>query len=216
MNAPARLQAPVRLRPDQQLISDMIHERARVLDIGCAEGELLHHLVTTKQVVGRGMELSQSGVNTCVARGLSVIQGDADSDLDDYPDDAFDFVILSQTLNATRNPRDVLLALLRIGRWAVVSVPNMGFWRVRWQLFAEGRMPVTDALPHKWWDTPNIHLCTIKDFLETCEADGIGIEKALMINAAGTASDIGGRLRWANLFGREAVFLLRREAAGTR
>lgn len=213
MKSPDGLQAPGRLRPDQQLISDMIHAQSRVLDIGCDEGELLHHLVANKRVVGRGMELSQAGVNTCVAKGLSVIQGDADSDLSDYPDDAFDFVILSQTLNATRNPRDVLLSLLRIGRWAVVSVPNMGFWQVRWQLFARGRMPVTESLPFKWWNTPNIHLCTIKDFLETCAENGIGIERAMMIDARGEASEISGRMRWANLFGREAVFLLRRDTA---
>ena len=136
-----------------------------MLDVGCGDGELLRLLVEERDVDGRGIELSQQGVNDCVAKGLSVIQGDADADLDDYPTDAFDYVILSQTLQATRQPRVVLEHLLRIGRRAIVSVPNFGHWSVRVQLAFLGRMPVTKGLPHSWYDTPNIHFCTIADFI---------------------------------------------------
>ncbi|HLW11497.1 MAG TPA: methionine biosynthesis protein MetW, partial [Casimicrobiaceae bacterium] len=123
-----------------------------------------YYLVHSKGVDGRGMELSQSGVNSCVRHGLSVIQGDADNDLEDYPSDAFDYVVLSQTLQATRRPRDVLLNLVRIGRHAIVSFPNFGHWRIRMGLLIAGRLPSTALLPYPWYDTPNIHLCTVNDF----------------------------------------------------
>ena len=136
-----------------------------MLDVGCGDGELLRLLMDERDVDGRGIELSQHGVNDCVAKGLSVIQGDADADLADYPDDGFDYVILSQTLQATRHPRVVLEHMLRIGRRAIVSVPNFGHWSVRAQLALRGRMPVTQNLAHSWYDTPNIHFCTIADFV---------------------------------------------------
>ena len=142
----------------------MIPPGARVLDVGCGDGALLEYLVHELGADGRGIELSQAGVNACVARGLSVIQGDADTDLKDYPSDAFDVAVLSQTLQATRAPRKVLGELVRIGRRAIVSFPNFGHWRVRWRLFYGGRMPNTPSLPDEWYATPNIHLCTILDF----------------------------------------------------
>ncbi len=142
---------------------------ARVLDVGCGDGALLERLENEKQADGRGIELSQKGVNEAVARGLSVVQGDADHDLATYPDDAFDFVILSQTLQATYNPRMVLEQLLRIGRKVVVSFPNFGNWRIRRQFLLKGRMPITDDLPYSWYDTPNIHFCTVRDFVTLAE-----------------------------------------------
>ena len=142
------------IRVDLQLIADMIEPRSRVLDVGCGDGTLLDYLVQFKQVDGRGIELSSDGVNACVSAGLSVIQGDADTDLFDYPDRAFDYVVLSQTLQAMRAPRTTLQQLLRIGGHAIVSMPNFAHWRLRWALLTEGRMPVSDALPHAWYDSP--------------------------------------------------------------
>src|SRR5471030_1311804 len=142
-------------RIDLVLMSEMVVRGAKVLDVGCGDGELLHLLSESRNVDGRGIELSREGVNQCVAKGLAVIQGDADTDLADYPDDAFDYVILSQTLQATRNPRVVLEHMLRIGRRAIVSFPNFGHWRIRGQIAFRGRMPVTDNLSHAWYDTPN-------------------------------------------------------------
>jgi len=156
--------APSGARVDLVLVAEMVERGAKVLDVGCGDGELLRILSETRDVDGRGIELSREGVNECVAKGLAVIQGDADTDLGNYPDDAFDYVILSQTLQATRQPRVVLEHMLRIGRHAVVSFPNFGHWQVRLQLLFAGHMPRTDMLPFSWYDTPNIHHCTIKDF----------------------------------------------------
>src|SRR5271167_3394401 len=153
-------------RVDLLLVADMVERGSKVLDVGCGDGELLRILAERRDVDGRGIELSREGVNECVAKGLAVIQGDADTDLADYPDDAFDYVILSQTLQATRQPRVVLEHLLRIGRRAIVSVPNFGHWRIRAQVALLGRMPITKSLSHSWYDTPNIHFCTIKDFVQ--------------------------------------------------
>src|ERR1017187_4667193 len=152
-------------RVDLVLMAEMVERGAKVLDVGCGDGELLRLLGESRGVDGRGIELSREGVNECVAKGLAVIQGDADTDLADYPDDAFDYVILSQTLQATRQPRVVLEHMLRIGRRAIVSVPNFGHWRIRAQVAFLGRMPVTESLSHSWYDTPNIHFCTIADFV---------------------------------------------------
>ena len=200
------------IRIDLQLIADMIAPRSRVLDVGCGDGALLDHLVHAKQVDGRGVELSQAGVNACVAHGLSVIQGNADTDLKDYPSDAFDYVVLSQTLQATRKPHHVLKQLVRIGRRAIVSFPNFGHWRVRWHLLVHGRMPVTHSLPAQWFDTPNIHLCTILDFIRLCRELGIVNEKSFAISRGGHPSPIGS-LGHANLFGEQGLFVLRRKQA---
>ena len=177
-----------RLRPDLRIIADLVRPGTRVLDVGCGDGALLDYLIHAKDVDGRGIELSQAGVNACVGHGLSVIQGDADVDLKDYPSDAFDYVILSQTLQATSDPKGVLAAMARIGRRAIVSFPNFGWWKVRLHLFFHGTMPVTDALSYQWYDTPNIHLCTIYDFVVLCRKLGIAIEHSF---AAATATRRG-------------------------
>lgn len=198
------------VRIDLSLIADMVEPGARVLDIGCGDGALLDLLATRRGVDGRGIELSREGVSDCVARGLAVIQGDADTDLADYPDDAFDYVILSQTIQATRAPRKVLEQMLRVGRRAIVSFPNFGHWRIRAELAFRGRMPITDNLPETWYETPNIHFCTIRDFVRLCDEVGAVTERAAALDAAGR--EVGVKAPWWfwNLFGTQAVFLLRR------
>jgi methionine biosynthesis protein MetW len=188
----------------------MVVPGSRVLDVGCADGELLAFLEETRSVDGRGIELSQDGVNAAVGRGLAVIQGDADSDLSDYPDDAFDYVILSQTIQATRNPRIVLETMLRIGRRAIVSFPNFGHWRIRGQVLLKGRMPVTQNLPYQWYDTPNIHFCTIRDFVELARSVDAVIERAEALSLSGRPVQVQAPWWFWNLFGEQAVFLLRR------
>jgi len=198
------------LRPDLQRVAEMVAQGSRVLDIGSGDGALLDHLHREKQVDGRGIELSMEGVRETVAQGLSVIQGDADTDLHDYPAGAFDYVILSQTLQATREPKTVLENMLRIGRHAIVSFPNFGHWRVRWSLAFGGRMPETKTLTYRWYDTPNIHLCTIRDFTDLCDELGIEVERVLSLGRDGnTRFEGAGAL--ANLLADQAVFLLRKK-----
>ena len=202
-----------KIRVDQQLVADMVADGSRVLDIGAGDGALLAYLVHFKGVDGRGIEIDHDGVTACVSHGLAVIQGDAESDLRDYPADSFDYVILSQTLQAMHDVRRSLQQLLRIGRRAVVSFHNFGYWRVRWQLLAHGRMPLTHALPHQWYDTPNIHLCTIADFVTLCTDLGIRIEQSIAVDGKGRwLVGVGGSVNWR---AAEAVFLLSRPSNGS-
>ena len=196
------------LRQDLRLIAEMIEPGARVLDIGCGDGALLAYLARSKRVDGRGIELSQSGVNACVGHGLSVIQGDADRDLDAYPKGAFDVVVLSQTLQATREPRRVLEALVRIGRRAIVSFPNFGFWRIRLHLLLRGRMPMSDLLTHPWYETPNIHLCTIRDFGALCDELGVTVERSVTLDRHGRPYALHPHGSLANLLAEQGVFVL--------
>lgn len=199
-----------RQRTDLLVIADMVDHGARVLDIGCEDGELLHILTEGKQVDGRGMELSQKGVNACVARGLAVIQGDAEFALREYPDQAFDYVILSQTLQAMSRPVEILEQMLRIGRRAIVSFPNFAYWRVRLYLALRGRMPVTKQLSYSWHETPNIHFCSILDFVELARERGYLVEQAVAFDHRGRHRSCS-RLGWrANLLAEHALFLLHR------
>jgi methionine biosynthesis protein MetW len=202
--------ALVNLRGDLRLAASMIEGGSRVLDIGCGEGELLAYLTQWKGVDARGMEISQNGVNACVRHGLSVIQGDADHDLQDYPSDSFDYVVLSQTLQATYRPRSVLENLVRIGRRAIVSFPNFAHWRMRLGLLTRGRMPITPFLGHTWYDTPNIHFCTVLDFGDLCDDMGVTIERSVTLDRHGRPFRLNPRAGLANFLAEQALFVLRR------
>lgn len=210
MNAYTDLTPHTAERADLVLIADLISPNSRVLDVGCGDGALLELLSKTKKVDGRGLELSQTGVNACVARGLSVIQGDADTDLSFYPDKAFDYVILTQTIQATRNPKRVLAELLRIGDRVIVSLPNFGYWKVRLLLALGGKMPMTKVLDQPWYDTPNIHLCTVRDFINLCDEIGVTFEKAFARRAFGKPYTFRRPVLFANLLAEEAIFVLSR------
>jgi methionine biosynthesis protein MetW len=195
---------PIPLRPDLAAVADAVPEGARVLDIGCGDGQLLAWLRDTKGVEGRGIELDAGNVALAVARGLAVMQGDADTDLADYPDAAFDVVILSNTLQAMQRPAAVLDQLVRIGRRAIVSFPNFGHWRVRLSLALGGRMPVTKSLPVSWHETPNIHFCTIADFEALAAERGLTVERRAALHAGRPVA------AWPNLLADTGVFLLSR------
>lgn len=200
------------MRDDFAEILRLVRPRARVLDVGCGEGELLELLTREKEIDGQGLELSSAGVASCLARGLAVVQGDADRDLDHFPTKAFDYAILSKTLQQVRDPRHVLAELLRIADRAIVSFPNFGHWRVRWSLLATGRMPTTKALPEPWWSTPNIHLCTLRDFTALCDHLDLRIEAcaALIPGKPARIIDPAGSLE--NWRAETALFLLSRRA----
>ena len=197
-------------RVDFLMISDMVPVGSRVLDVGCGNGALLALLAETRNVDARGIELSQRGVNEAVSRGLSVVQGNADTDLSYYPDNSFDYVILSQTLQATQRPKHVLEDMLRIGKYAIVSFPNFGHWRIRSQIMFKGKMPVTENLSYSWHDTPNIHFCTIQDFVDLTHEIGANIERAVALDRFGKPMMVNAPWWLWNIFGEQAVFMLSR------
>ena len=191
------------LRKDLFVISKLINDKEKILDVGCGSGNLLDFLLKTKKAICRGIEISQSGVNDCVKKGLSVIQGDANYDLDDYPDDAFSTVILSQTIQAMIFPDTVIKNLIRIGRRAIISFPNFGYWKVRKDLLFRGKMPKNDILPYEWFDTPNIHLCSSKDFQIFCKNNNIIIEKFMCLSEKGIEIKTN---YFSNLFAYQVIF----------
>jgi methionine biosynthesis protein MetW len=191
-------------------ITRLVRPGARVLDIGCGEGALLELLSEQKDVDGRGLEISPVGVQACLARGLAVVQGDADRDLADFPTRAFDYAILSSTLQQVREPKTVLAELLRIAERAIVSLPNFGHWRVRLSLLARGRMPVTSSLAEPWWSTDNIHLCTLKDFTLLCRELDIRIEQAAALGDDRPARKFDPASALENWRAEQAIYLLSR------
>ena len=199
-----------RIRVDLQQVADLVPAGSRVLDVGCGDGTLLAYLTRFKQVDGRGLELSMARVRAAVSQGLPVIQGNLETDLTDYPAGAFDYVILSQTLQATHNPRAVMEELLRVGRRAIVSFPNFGHWRVRMSVMFGGRMPVTSTLSDAWFDTPNIHLCTVQDFIDLCRIMQVRIEAGFALDAMGQRLGFAATSKRANLLSEQALFVLTR------
>lgn len=199
------------LREDFKEILRLVRPNTRVLDVGCGEGDLLELLTQEKGVDGQGLEISPSGVAACLAKGIAAVQGDGDRDLDHFPTQAFDYAILSKTLQQMREPRHVLIELMRIADRALVSVPNFGHWRMRWALLTQGRMPETKALPDPWWSTPNIHLCTLRDFTTLCAELGLRIEACAAVSPDQPARSIDPARPIENWRAETALFLLTRE-----
>ena len=196
------------IRKDWRLIESFISSHSRVLDIGCGEGQLIEQLENNIYAKTHGIELNSNLTRKAIAKGFSVVQGNAEKDLSQYANQSFDYVILSQTLQAMVKPKEVLLELLRIGGKAIVSFPNFGHWKIRLQLLLTGKMPVTESLPYAWYDTPNIHFFTIQDFQNLCVDLNIIIEKSIGLSTKGKQFDIPLGISGANLFTHEAIFLL--------
>jgi methionine biosynthesis protein MetW len=209
-SSPAIRYVAKNMRLDLRLIAAMIPPGARLLDIGCGDGALLAHVTAELGADARGIEIDMAAVTEAVAQGLAVIHGDADNDLAFYPDGAFDYVVLSRTLQAVERPREVLRQMLRIGRHAIVSFPNFGHWKLRWQLLTTGRMPMTETWSRPWHETPNIHPCTIRDFFDLCALDGYEVEQWLAVDDEGLKAPWRRFQTLANLFGEQALFQLRR------
>lgn len=200
------------LRTDQALIAEWIQPNSRVLDLGCGDGTLLTYLHKHRQIAGYGLEIDPDNITACLARGVPVIQSDVDAGLSDFDDDSFDYVIMTQTLQAVRYPHQVINEMLRVGREGIVTFPNMGHWRARMHIAFRGRMPVTLALPYQWYDSPNIHLCSVRDFDALCDEAGIEILQCTTVDHAHRSSP-GMRLL-PSLLGEIAIYRFRRENSG--
>ena len=196
------------IRKDWKLIESLIEENRSILDIGCGDGNLMQQLEKNLNSKIHGIELDRDLASKAIAKGFNVVHGDAEIDLSQYANHSFDYAILSQTLQAMMKPKEILSELLRIGSKAIVSFPNFGHWKIRFQLLVFGKMPVTESLPYTWYDTPNIHFFTIKDFLKLCSDMNIVVEKSIGLTSKGKQFDINESLRGVNFFTHEAIFLL--------
>ena len=196
------------MKKEFKVIADLLPNNVRVLDVGCGDGSLMSLLTKEKNIEARGLELIEDNVKKCIYKGLSVIEGNAETELHQFPSQSFDFVILSQTLQAFYNPEKVLKDLLRIGKSVIISIPNFGYWRVRTSLLFFGKMPVTKTLPNKWFDTPNLHMCTIKDLFDFCQKKRIKIKKVVGINEDKTSKITKNNLEIKNFFSKLGIFLI--------
>jgi len=196
------------MKQEFKVISQLIEEKSQALDVGCGDGELIEYLLKNKTKDIRGLEISKKKVQNCLSKGLTVIEGDAENDLKQFPDLSFDYVILSQTLQAFLNPEIVIKELLRVGKRAIVTIPNFGHWKVRIDLLIKGTMPVTKSLPNEWYNTPNLHMCTIQDFYNFCEKRNIKIYKSLSLNGEKISNISVSNLKFKNLISELGIFLL--------
>ena len=196
------------MKKEFKVIADLLPKNVRVLDVGCGDGSLMSHLIKEKNIEARGLELKKENVTKCIYKGLPVIEGNAETELHQFPNLSFDFVILSQTLQAFYNPEKVLKDLLRIGESVIISIPNFGYWKVRTSLLFFGKMPVTKTLPNSWYNTPNLHMCTIKDLFHFCLEKNIKIKKAVGVNQDKTSEIKKSNLEIKNFFSKLGILLI--------
>ena len=196
------------MKTEYKIILDLIEEKTRVLDVGCNDGTLMESLKKNKNVDARGIEISKDKVQTCVSKGLTVIEGNAELDLKQFPNDSFDYVVLGQTLQAFVNPEIVIKELLRVGKKAIITIPNFGHWKVRLNLLIKGTMPITESLPNDWYNTPNIHMCTIKDFVKFSKIINFKIFKSLALTSKNISNINNSNLFYKNLFAELGIFLI--------
>ena len=196
------------MKPEFKIIADLIENNTRVLDVGCGDGTLMEFLKDNKKIDIRGIEILKNNVQQCIGKGLTVIEGDAEKDLSQFPDGSFDFVILSQTLQAFLNPEKVISELLRVGKKAIVTIPNFGYWKIRLHLLIKGTMPVTRTLPDEWYNTPNLHMCTIKDFFTFCENRKINLYKSIALQNLKSSKITDKNLTLKNLTAVLGIFLI--------
>jgi methionine biosynthesis protein MetW len=198
----------LKMKKEFKVIADLLPNNTRVLDVGCGDGSLMNLLVKEKNIEVRGLELEKNNVQACIYKGLPVIQGNAETELYQFPNQSFDYVVLSQTLQAFYNPDKVLKELLRIGKYVIVSIPNFGYWKVRTSLLFFGKMPMTKTLPYSWHNTPNLHMCSIKDLFNYCDEQNIMIQKVIGINEDKTSSIKKNNLEMKNFFSKLGIFLI--------
>jgi len=198
------------MKQEFKIISELIDENSHVLDVGCGDGILMEYLVEKRKVNIRGIEISKTKVQNCIAKGLTIIEGNAEEDLKQFPDKSFDYVVLSQTLQAFLNPEKVINELLRIGKQAIVTIPNFGYWKIRLHLLLKGTMPVTRTLPNEWYNTPNIHLCTIKDFVYFSKTKNFKLSKSIALRSNQLSYIKDGNLNFKNLSSNLGIFLIER------
>ena len=196
------------MKNEFKIIANLLPPQSRVLDVGCGDGSLIEALIKEKNIDARGIELEEDKVKECISKGLSVIEGDAETELSQFPNKAFDFVILSQTLQAFYEPENVLAQLLRIGDKVIISIPNFGYWQIRASLLFFGKMPVTKSLPYTWYNTPNLHMCSIKDFYQFCEKKKIKLDRVIGINGEKISSIYRINLEIKNLLSEVGIFLI--------
>ena len=196
------------MKKEFQIISELIENNTRVLDVGCGDGVLMKHLKDNKNIDARGLEISKNNMQICISKGLSVIEGNAENDLQQFPNLSFDYVILSQTLQAFYNPEKVIDDLLKISNKAIVTIPNFGYWKVRLHLFINGTMPITKHLPNEWYNTPNLHMCTIKDFFNLCKMKKIKLFNSLSLHKDKVSKITNSNLELKNLFSELGIFLI--------